>query len=51
LVDEYTIGTYKITPKWQVSEISIIRMGKYNKLTLDFENALAGNQADDPTKM
>lgn len=52
LVDEYTIGvTYKITPKWQVSgDFNYYGWEKYNKLTLDFENALAGNQADDPTK-
>lgn len=48
LVDEYTIGlTYKITPKWLVSaDFNYHGWEKYSKLTLDFENALVGNQAD-----
>jgi long-chain fatty acid transport protein len=51
LVDEYTLGvTYKITPKWQVSgDFNYSGWAKYNTLTLDFENARAGNQASDPT--
>ena len=48
LVDEYTIGaTYKVTPKWNVSaDFNYSGWEKYNKLTLDFENAPIGNQAD-----
>lgn len=48
LVDEYTIGlTYKITPKWLVSaDFNYHGWERYSKLTLDFENALVGNQAD-----
>lgn len=48
LVDEYTIGlTYKITPKWLVSaDFNYHGWEKYNKLTLDFENAQVGNQTD-----
>ena len=48
LVDEYTLGaTYKITPKWQVSaDFNYTGWERYNKLTLDFENAPIGNQAD-----
>lgn len=48
LVDEYTIGaTYKITPKWQVSaDFNYTGWARYDALTLDFENAKIGNQAD-----
>ncbi|MDO4763126.1 MAG: outer membrane protein transport protein [Flavobacteriaceae bacterium] len=48
LVEEYTIGaTYKITPKWQVSaDFNYTGWSKYDALTLDFENAKVGNQAD-----
>ena len=48
LVDEYTIGlTYKITPKWLVSaNFNYHGWERYSKLTLDFENAQVGNQAD-----
>jgi long-chain fatty acid transport protein len=48
LVDEYTIGlTYKITPKWLGSaNFNYHGWERYSKLTLDFENALVGNQAD-----
>lgn len=48
LVDEFTVGaTYKITPKWQVSaDFNYSGWERYNKLTLDFENAPIGNQAD-----
>ena len=48
LVDEYTIGlTYKITPKWLVSAgFNYHGWERYSKLTLDFENAQVGNQAD-----
>ena len=48
LVDEYTIGlTYKITPKWLVSaDFNYLGWERYSKLTLDFENAQVGNQAD-----
>ena len=48
LVDEYTIGlTYKITPKWLVSaDFNYHGCERYSKLTLDFENAQVGNQAD-----
>lgn len=51
LVDEYTLGvTYKITPKWLVSaDYNYHGWERYNKLTLDFANAPAGNQASDPT--
>ncbi len=51
LVDEYTIGaTYKVTPKWQVSaDFNYTGWERYNKLTLDFENAKVGNQASDAT--
>ncbi len=51
LVDEYTLGlTYKITPKWLVSaDYNYHGWERYNKLTLDFANAPAGNQAYDPT--
>lgn len=48
LVDEYTIGaSYKITPKWQVSaDFNYTGWSNYHALTLDFDNALLGNQAD-----
>lgn len=48
LVDEYTLGvTYKITSKWLVSaDFNYHGWERYNKLTLDFENAPIGNQAD-----
>lgn len=48
LVEEYTIGaTYKITPKWQVSaDFNYTGWSDYHALTLDFEKALIGNQAD-----
>ena len=48
LVDEFTVGaTYKITPKWNVSaDFNYSGWERYNKLTLDFENAPIGNQAD-----
>lgn len=48
LVDEYTIGaTYKITSKWQVSaDFNYTGWARYDALTLDFENAKIGNQAD-----
>jgi len=48
LVDEYTLGiTYKITPKWLVSaDFNYHGWERYSKLTLDFDNALVGNQAD-----
>ncbi|AYO56664.1 aromatic hydrocarbon degradation protein [Chryseobacterium sp. 6424] len=48
LVDEYTVGvTYKVTPKWSVSgDFNYSGWGRYQSLTLDFENAPAGNQAD-----
>ena len=48
LVDEYIIGlTYKITPKWLVSaDFNYHGWERYSKLTLDFENAQVGNQAD-----
>lgn len=48
LVDEYTIGlTYRITPKWLVSaDFNYHGWERYSKLTLDFENAQVGNQAD-----
>lgn len=51
LVDEYTIGvTYKVTPKWQISgDFNYSGWDRYSSLTLDFENAPAGNQANDPT--
>ena len=48
LVDEYIIGlTYRITPKWLVSaDFNYHGWERYSKLTLDFENAQVGNQAD-----
>lgn len=48
LVDEFTFGaTYKITPNWQVSaDYNYSGWERYNKLTLDFENAPIGNQTD-----
>jgi outer membrane protein P1, putative len=48
LVEEYTIGaTYRITPKWQVSaDFNYTGWSRYDALTLDFENALIGNQKD-----
>jgi long-chain fatty acid transport protein len=48
LVEEYTIGlTYKITPKWLVSaDFNYHGWERYGRLTLDFENAPVGNQAD-----
>lgn len=51
LVDEYTLGvTYKVTPKWQISgDFNYAGWDRYDRLTLDFENAPVGNQADDPT--
>ncbi|ACU08980.1 outer membrane protein P1, putative [Flavobacteriaceae bacterium 3519-10] len=51
LVDEYTIGvTYRVTPKWQVSgDFNYSGWDRYGSLTLDFENAPAGNQPNDPT--
>ncbi|WP_027381039.1 OmpP1/FadL family transporter [Chryseobacterium daeguense] len=48
LVEEYTIGlTYKVTPKWQISaDFNYHGWERYSKLTLDFEKAPVGNQAD-----
>ncbi len=48
LAEEYTLGaTYKITPSWKISaEMNYTGWEKYEKLTLDFENAPAGNQTD-----
>ncbi|WP_419869198.1 OmpP1/FadL family transporter [Chryseobacterium sp. CT-SW4] len=48
LVEEYTVGlTYKITPKWLVSaDFNYHGWERYGKLTLDFEKAPVGNQAD-----
>ncbi len=48
LVEEFTVGaTYKVTPNWKVSaEMNYQGWEKYDKLTLDFENAKVGNQAD-----
>jgi len=48
LVDEYIVGlTYKITPKWLVSaDFNYHGWQKYSRLTLDFEKAPVGNQAD-----
>lgn len=48
LVDEYTIGiTYKVTPKWLISaDFNYHGWERYNKLTLDFDNAIIGNQTD-----
>lgn len=48
LVEEYTIGlTYKVTPKWLISaDFNYHGWERYGKLTLDFENALVGNQTD-----
>jgi len=51
LVEEFTLGaTYKVTPKWSVSaDFNYHGWEKYDKLTLDFENANLGNQANDAT--
>ena len=48
LVDEYTLGvTYKVTPKWKLSaDFNYTGWDRYNKLTLDFDNAPIGNQTD-----
>lgn len=48
LVEEYTLGvTYKVTPKWSLSaDFNYHGWERYNKLTLDFEHAPVGNQAD-----
>ncbi|WP_294276595.1 OmpP1/FadL family transporter [uncultured Chryseobacterium sp.] len=48
LVEEYTIGlTYKVTPKWLVSaDFNYHGWERYSKLTLDFDKAPVGNQAD-----
>lgn len=48
LVEEFTIGaTYKVTPNWTISaDMNYVGWEKYDKLTLDFENAPVGNQAD-----
>lgn len=48
LVEEYTIGlTYKVTPKWLISaDFNYHGWERYSRLTLDFENALVGNQPD-----
>lgn len=48
LVDEFTLGaTYKVTPKWQVSaDFNYHGWERYSRLTLDFDNAPVGNQAD-----
>lgn len=51
LSDEFTLGaTYKVTPKWQVSaDFNYHGWAAYYKLKLDFDHAVVGNQADDPT--
>ncbi|MBW8358689.1 MAG: outer membrane protein transport protein [Weeksellaceae bacterium] len=48
LVEEFTIGaTYKVTPNWKISaDMNYNGWEKYDKLTLDFENAPVGNQTD-----
>ena len=48
LVEEYTVGlTYKVTPRWSVSgDFNYTGWSKYDKLTLDFNHALVGNQTD-----
>lgn len=48
LVDEYTIGaTFAATDRWKISaDFNYAGWEKYQTLTLDFENAPAGNQAD-----
>lgn len=48
LVEEYTIGlTYKVTPKWLVSaDFNYHGWSRYSQLTLDFDKAPVGNQAD-----
>ncbi len=53
LTDEYTLAaTYKVTPKWKISgDFNYHGWSKYDKLSLDFENAKIGNQPSDPTVM
>ena len=48
LAEEFTLGfTYKLTPKWSLSaDYNYTGWQRYNKLTLDFEKAPVGNQAD-----
>ena len=48
LVEEFTLGaTYKVTPNWKISaEMNYTGWEKYDKLSLDFEKAPVGNQAD-----
>lgn len=51
LAEEYTLGaTYKITPKWLISaDFNYTGWSRYDKLTLDFDNAPVGNQQNNPT--
>ncbi len=51
LAEEYTVGaTYKVTPRWQLSaDFNYTGWSRYNSLTLDFDKAQLGNQANDPT--
>lgn len=48
LAEEFTIGTtVRVTPNWSLSgDLNFTGWSKYDKLTLDFENAPIGNQAD-----
>lgn len=48
LVEEWTVGVaYKVTPKWKLAaDFNYTGWDEYNQLTLDFENAPIGNQAD-----
>lgn len=51
LVDEYTLAaSYWVTPKWKLAaDFNYTGWQAYSHLTLDFENALVGNQASDAT--
>lgn len=48
LAGEFTAGvTYRATPKWSISaDANFTGWSRYDKLTLDFDNAVIGNQAD-----
>ena len=53
LVEEFTFGaTYKVTPKWKISaDYNFTGWERYDKLTLDFDNAGVGNNPGDATKL
>lgn len=51
LVEEYTLAaSYQLTPQWKVSaDFNYTLWSQYNRLIVDFENAVVGNQIADPT--